>query len=65
MSTSEAAVVRLISEIQAETLELDNLRKHGASAPELEAKERVLERLRWRLAVIARRAAQGNPGGAG
>jgi hypothetical protein len=65
MSTSEAEVVRLISEIQAERLELDNLRRRGASAPELEAKKRVLERLRWRLAVIARRAAQGDLGDAG
>jgi hypothetical protein len=62
MSKSEAAVVRLIAEIQAETLELDNLRRRGASAPELEAKKRLLERLRWRLAAIARRAAQGDLG---
>jgi hypothetical protein len=64
MSTSDAAVVRLIGEIQAETLELRNLRRHGASAPELEAKERLLERLRWRLAALARRAAQGGLGDA-
>jgi hypothetical protein len=62
MSKSEAAVVRLIAEIQAEPLELDNLRRRGASAPELEAKKRLLERLRWRLAAIARRAAQGDLG---
>jgi hypothetical protein len=64
MSTRDAAVVRLIAEIRTETLELDNLRRRGASAPELEAKERLLEGLRWRLAAVARRAAQGDLGDA-
>ena len=63
MSTS-AAVVRLIAEIQAETLMLDSLRRRGARPPELEAKERMLERLRWRLAALARRAALGDLGDA-
>jgi hypothetical protein len=63
VSTS-AAVGRLIAEIQAETLELDNLRRRGATPPELEAKERMIERLRWRLATLARRAAQGDLGDA-
>jgi hypothetical protein len=63
VSTS-ATVVRLTAELEAETLELDNLRRRGASPPELEAKERMLERLRWRLAVVARWAAEGDVGDA-
>lgn len=49
-------VVRLIRQIQARTLELKVLGERRG-APELRARERELERLRWRLAVAARRAA--------
>lgn len=63
MSTNDA-IVRLIDEIQARKLELDHLRRCGAIAAELEAKERMLERLRWRLAAIARRAARDDLGSA-
>jgi hypothetical protein len=64
MSTRHTAVVQLIAEIQAETLELDNLRRRGARSPDLAAKQRMLERLPWGLAAVARRAAQGDPGDA-
>jgi hypothetical protein len=64
MPTSDYAVVQLIDEIQAIALELDGLRKQGASATELEARENELERLRWRLAAIARRAARDDLGDA-
>jgi|Tabmets5t2r1_1033131.scaffolds.fasta_scaffold145830_1 hypothetical protein len=64
MSTSDAAVVQLIAEIQAETLELDNLRKRGASAAELESREHELECLHWRLAATARGAARADLGDA-
>jgi hypothetical protein len=64
MSTSNAAVIRLIAEIKAETLELDKLRKRGASAAELEAREHELDRLRWRLAATARGAARADLGDA-
>jgi hypothetical protein len=49
-------LLRLIRRIQALTLELDTLRRDGADS-ELPAKERALEQLRWRLAVVARREA--------
>jgi hypothetical protein len=64
MPTSDDAVVRLIDQIQAMALELDGLRTLGATATELEAKENELERLRWRLAASARRAARNDLGDA-
>jgi hypothetical protein len=64
MPTSDDAVVRLIDRIHAIALELDGLRKRGASATELEAKENELERLRWRLAASARRASRDDLGDA-
>jgi hypothetical protein len=64
MPTSDYAVVRLIDEIQAIALELDGLRARGAYAADLAAKENELERLRWRLAAIARRAARDDLGDA-
>jgi hypothetical protein len=45
-------------------LELDSLRKRGGNATEREAKENELERLRWRLAASARRAARDDLGDA-
>jgi hypothetical protein len=50
-------LVRLVRRIQALTLELHELRQREAGTPELYAKERTLEQLRWRLAAVARRAA--------
>jgi hypothetical protein len=50
-------LVRLIRRIQALTLEIHELQRHDACAPELQAKERTREQLRWRLAAVARRAA--------
>jgi hypothetical protein len=64
MSTSDAAVIRLIAQIQEQVLRLDNLRRRGASAAELEAWEDELERLRWRLAEAVRWAARSELGGA-
>lgn len=48
-------VLRLVRRIQVLTLELHELRRR--EAPELDAKERTLDQLRWRLATVARRAA--------
>jgi hypothetical protein len=48
-------LVRLVRRIQALTLELHELRRRDA--PGLDAKERTLDQLRWRLANVARRAA--------
>jgi hypothetical protein len=57
-------LARLVRRIQALTLELRELRRDAEPQPELHAKERELEQLRWRFAAIARRAATddlGNP----
>lgn len=50
-------LVRVIRRIQALTLELHELRQRGGQTPELHARERTLEQLRWRLAAVARRSA--------
>lgn len=57
-------LLRLIGRIQALTLELKTLRRLDGAAPELRAKERALEQLRWRLAVVARREAADHGGAA-
>ena len=57
-------LVGLIRRIQALTLELAELRQHAAATPELEAKERTLDQLRWRLASVAHRAAADDLGAA-
>jgi predicted nucleic acid-binding Zn-ribbon protein len=64
MPTSDDAVVRLIDQIQAIALDLDRLRRRGTNPTELEARENELERLRWRLAASARRAARDGLGDA-
>jgi predicted nucleic acid-binding protein len=50
-------VTRLLHEIRTLTLELETARRAGESRPRLRRKERALERLRWQLAAVARRAA--------
>jgi hypothetical protein len=50
-------IVRLVRQIQALTLELHELQQREGGTPELHARERTLEQLRWRLAAVARRAA--------
>jgi hypothetical protein len=49
--------VRLVRQIQALFLELEELRRCEQRTPEIQAKERRLEQLRWRLASVARRSA--------
>ncbi len=49
--------VQLVQRIQALFLELEELRRSEGGAPDLRAKERRLEQLRWRLASVARRSA--------
>jgi hypothetical protein len=57
-STSERLeLIRLVRRIQALTLELEELRRSERDTPDLEAKERRLDQLRWRLATVARRSA--------
>jgi len=57
-------LVGLIRRIQALTLELAELRQDGGADPELQAKERTLDQLRWRLASVARRTATDDLGAA-
>jgi hypothetical protein len=54
---SRSELVRLVRRIQDLTLELAELRQQPGANLELEAKERTLEELRWRLANVARRTA--------
>jgi hypothetical protein len=55
-------LVRLVRRIQALTLELHELRQREAGTPELYAKERTLEQLRWRLAAVAPTCRDRRPG---
>jgi hypothetical protein len=48
---------RLVQWIQTLTAEFDELRRHASASPEVQAKERTLDQLRWRLAALARRTA--------
>jgi hypothetical protein len=57
-------LVRLVRQIQALTLELHELRQREGDNAELQANERTLEQLRWRLATAARRAASDDLGAA-
>lgn len=57
-------LIRLVRRIQALTLELRTMQQLDGVEAELRAKERALEQLRWRLAVVARRAALENGGAA-
>jgi len=50
-------VLRLVRRIQALSLELEELRRYAQHTPEIQAKERRLKQLRWRLASVARRSA--------
>lgn len=51
-------LVRLVRRIQALSLELHELQQREGGTPDLLAKERTLEQLRWRLATVARRSAR-------
>jgi len=57
-------LARLIRRIQTLTLELDDVGRRAAASPEVQAKERTLEQLRWRLAAVARRTATDSLGNA-
>ena len=50
-------LIRLLHEIRALSLELETARSAGMSPRRLRGKEQALERLRWQLAAVARRAA--------
>ena len=55
MSNSRQELTRLLRRIQELTLELRSLEQQGG--PDVDLMERDLERLRWRLAIVARRSA--------
>ena len=50
-------LVRLDGQIQTLTLELQNLRQRELETPEVDAKERTLERLRRQLTAVPQRRA--------
>ena len=50
-------VDRLLHEIRTLVLELERARRARVGRRDLRAKAQALERLRWRLAAVARRAA--------
>jgi hypothetical protein len=63
-SRERRELIRVVHRLQTLTLELRELRERKRGSAELEAKERALDQLRWRLANVARRAAtqdQGSP----
>ena len=54
---SRSELVGLVRRVQDLTFEVQELRKQPGASPELEAKERTLDQLLWRLATVARRKA--------
>jgi hypothetical protein len=50
-------LARLVGQIQTLTLELQNLRRRELETPEVDGKERTLERLRRQVAAVAKRTA--------
>jgi hypothetical protein len=50
-------LARVVQRIQTLTHEIKELRRAGRHTRELEARERELDDLRWRLAAVARRTA--------
>ncbi len=57
-------LVRLVRRIQTLALEVQEARRRGVDTPAVDAKERMLEQLRWRLAAVARRTATDRLGNA-
>jgi hypothetical protein len=55
---------RLVLRIQALTLELEEDRRRELDRADVDAKQRLLEQLRWRLAAVARRTASDDLGNA-
>jgi hypothetical protein len=62
--SGRAELARLLRRMQALKFELQELRAHAEPQPELHAKERELEQLRWRFAAVARRLATDDCGAA-
>jgi hypothetical protein len=49
-------VTRLLQRIRTLTLELRELEQRGITGPVVEAKERLVDQLRWRLATVVRQS---------
>jgi hypothetical protein len=49
-------VTRLLQRIRMLTLELRELEQRGITGPVVEAKERLVDQLRWRLATVVRQS---------
>ena len=54
---SRSELAGLVRRVQDLTFEVQEIRKQPGAGPELEAKERTLDQLLWRLATVARRTA--------
>jgi hypothetical protein len=62
--SEQADLARLVRRLKELTSELRELRRQEERRPEIHAKERELEQLRWRFAAIARRIATDDLGNA-
>jgi hypothetical protein len=56
-SAERRELARIVRQIQAVALELQELERREPDAPAVNAKERRLDQLRWQLAGVARRTA--------
>jgi hypothetical protein len=57
-------VTRLLQRIRTHILELRELERGGITGPVVEAKKRLVDQLRWRLAAAVRRTVAGEVGAA-
>jgi hypothetical protein len=64
LSGPRRELVRVVRRIQTLTLEIKELRRGECDNGELDARERELDDLRWRLAAVARRTAADDRGAA-
>jgi hypothetical protein len=64
LSGPRRELVRVVRRIQTLTLEINELRRGERDTRELDARERELDDLRWRLAAVARRTAADDRGAA-
>jgi hypothetical protein len=60
LSGPRRELVRTVRRIQTLTVEINELRRRERETRELDARERELDNLRWRLAAVARRTAAGD-----
>jgi hypothetical protein len=64
LSGPRRELVRVVRRIQTLTVEINELRRGERDTRELDARERELDDLRWRLAAVARRTAAHDRGAA-